>query len=250
MADARVFSAAAVQYRQARPGYPPALFDWLAALAPARNLAWDVGCGSGQATAELSRCFARVIANDPSAEQIAQAPALGNVDWRVAGGEDVVLDAGSVDLVLAASSLHWMDLDRFYPRAQHALKPGGVMAAIGYATTVLPAHIRPAIKTVFAPIGRYWSDAHRRAWAGYDRMPFPFTPVSLKDNPPPVVSVDLAWTLDQYLAYASTWSAMLEHRQATGLDLTPIAREALAPLWGEGTQPVSMPLVLKLGRRL
>lgn len=249
MADATVFGAAAATYQQARPGYPPALIDWLARLAPAQDLAWDVGCGSGQATLQLSRCFARVVANDPSAEQIAQAPALANVDWRVAGGEDVVLDAGSVDLVLAASSLHWMDLDRFYPCAHHALKPGGVMAAIGYAATVLPSHIRPVIKSLFAPIGRYWSDAHRRAWAGYDSMPFPFALVSLDNDPPPVMSLDLAWTLEQYLAYASTWSAMLEHRQATGIDLVPTARETLAPLWGTGTQPVSMPLVVKVGRK-
>ncbi len=122
------------------------------------------------------------------------------------------------------------------------------MAAIGYASTVIPAHIRPAIKAVFAPIGRYWSDAHRRAWAGYDGMPFPFEAVSLTDKPPPVRSLDLEWTLEQYLAYTSTWSAMLEHRQATGIDLMPVARETLAPLWGEGTQPVSMPLAVMAGR--
>ena len=39
------FSGHATHYRDARPLYPPALFDWLAAIAPARDLVWDAGWG-------------------------------------------------------------------------------------------------------------------------------------------------------------------------------------------------------------
>ena len=54
------FSAVAAQYAQARPEYPPALFDWIASVVPARELCWEAGCGSGQASRDLSRVFERV----------------------------------------------------------------------------------------------------------------------------------------------------------------------------------------------
>ena len=36
-------------YREARPTYSPKLFDWFASIAADRELAWDCGCGNGQA---------------------------------------------------------------------------------------------------------------------------------------------------------------------------------------------------------
>jgi hypothetical protein len=41
------FSARAGAYRTSRPGYPDALFAWLAELPARRDVAWDCGCGSG-----------------------------------------------------------------------------------------------------------------------------------------------------------------------------------------------------------
>lgn len=42
------FSGHASVYREARSGYPAALFDWLADAAPSRGFAWDARCGNGQ----------------------------------------------------------------------------------------------------------------------------------------------------------------------------------------------------------
>ena len=57
------FSAVAAQYAQARPDYPPALFDWVAAVAPAPGRCWEAGCGSGQATRGLA-AFLRPFTGD------------------------------------------------------------------------------------------------------------------------------------------------------------------------------------------
>ena len=73
--NAATFGQSADCYAQARPRYPPALFDWIAAIAPARVLAWDAGCGNGQATIDLASRFERVIGTDSSEEQIRLAPA-------------------------------------------------------------------------------------------------------------------------------------------------------------------------------
>ncbi len=67
------------------------LFDWLAQQAPDRELAWDAGCGNGQATAALAQRFARVIGTDPSANQIAEAEPRANIEYRVEPAEQPTL---------------------------------------------------------------------------------------------------------------------------------------------------------------
>ena len=44
-----LFSTQASDYARFRPKYPPSLYDYLAGIAPARGLAWDVGTGNGHA---------------------------------------------------------------------------------------------------------------------------------------------------------------------------------------------------------
>ncbi|MFN9029393.1 MAG: class I SAM-dependent methyltransferase [Betaproteobacteria bacterium] len=242
--NAVIFGAAAVRYAQARPRYPAAFFDWLCAQVPGHECAWDVGCGSGQATTALSAGFAKVIANDIDAQQLAQAPPLPNVQWINAPAEDTALAADSVDLALAASAIHWLDLDVFYPRLRRALRPGGVFVAVAYATTEVAAPLKAAIKEAFSPLAPYWSEGNRRIWRGYADLPFPFDVIEA-----PVFAIELEWSIDEYLAFASTWSAALLYRQATGLDVAVAARDRLAPLWGEGRQRIVMPLTMKAGRK-
>src|SRR6478672_2121464 len=93
------FSKQAATYARHRPGYPDALFSYLASVAPSCRLAWDCATGNGQAALALARYFDRVIAKDASAQQIAHASPRENVEFRVAMAEDSGLDAGSVDLV-------------------------------------------------------------------------------------------------------------------------------------------------------
>lgn len=66
------FSVVADVYAAARPEYPDALFDALAAVVPRTANVWEPGCGSGQATRGLAARFAHVHASDPSPQQIAQ----------------------------------------------------------------------------------------------------------------------------------------------------------------------------------
>jgi len=73
------FSATAAAYATFRPRYPDALFEWLAAIAPSRECAWDCATGSGQAASGLARHFEQVVATDPSAAQLAHAAAGDHV---------------------------------------------------------------------------------------------------------------------------------------------------------------------------
>ena len=57
------FSGHAALYADCRPSYPPALAE----ISPARKLALDCGCGSGQLSVLLADRFERVEATDASA---------------------------------------------------------------------------------------------------------------------------------------------------------------------------------------
>ena len=122
------FSGHAAAYAQARPTYPRELFQWLADQCLHHDLAWDVGCGNGQASLALAHHFERVHASDPSAEQIAAAPQDPRIHWRVEPAEHCSLHNHTVDLVTVAQAYHWFDAHRFCSEAQRVMRPGAVIA--------------------------------------------------------------------------------------------------------------------------
>src|SRR5512134_1391582 len=103
------FSKKAATYARARPVYPDALYERLAALAPGRALAWDCGTGSGQAAVALAAHFERVIATDASPQQIAHHFPHPRVHYAIARAEHAPLADGAVDLVTVAADVHWFD---------------------------------------------------------------------------------------------------------------------------------------------
>lgn len=75
-------------YARFRPGSPPALFDWIAARAPARAAAWDVGTGSGQAAAGLAERFEQVFATDVSEDlAVHVGEVVAQFEHRLAGSK-------------------------------------------------------------------------------------------------------------------------------------------------------------------
>jgi hypothetical protein len=77
------FASVARDYARFRPGYPPALFDFLADAAPDRDLAWD--CGTGIAAIPLAGRFRAVVATDASAAQLEQSSPHPRVTYRTLG---------------------------------------------------------------------------------------------------------------------------------------------------------------------
>jgi SAM-dependent methyltransferase len=118
-----------------RPPYPEAVFEKLLELAPRHDAALDIGCGPGKVSRPLTRSFASVVAVDPSQKMIALGQSLPdgrapNLLWINSLAEDARLDAKRFDLTVAAASIHWMDLDRLFPKLTVHAAPGHVFAAI------------------------------------------------------------------------------------------------------------------------
>lgn len=239
------FSSLAATYAQARPGYPDALFDWIAAQAPARGLAWDAACGSGQATRGLATRFDAVHASDASAEQVAQARAPGNVAFAVEPAERCSLGDATADAACVAQALHWFDMPAFFAECARVLRPGGLLVAWTYDDLRLDADLEPAVDAFRREILPWWPPERGLVGAGYARFAWPFEAVAVPD-----FSLEAEWPLARLLGYFSSYSATRRCRDATGVD--PVARHAgaIAAAWGdpEATRRLRWPLFVHARR--
>jgi SAM-dependent methyltransferase len=240
------FSQVAAGYAAHRPSYPAALIDFLAGLAPARHVAWDAGCGSGQLSRLLARPFERVIATDASADQIAQAVAHPQVEYRCAPADASGLPDGAVDLATAAQAAHWFDLSAYYAEVRRVVRPGGIMALISYGVVAtgdqLDAVIQPFYREVLA---RYWPPERRHVDEGYRALAFPFQELAT-----PALEIRLDWRLEDLVGYVGTWSAVWALERAEGPAPCAAFRRALADAWGAAAtvRPLRWPLALRVGR--
>lgn len=242
------FSRHAADYAAARPTYPEALFDWLSEACQHHELAWDAGCGNGQASLALAHHFQRVHASDPSEEQIAHAPEDARIHWRVEPAEACSLRDHSADLVTVAQAYHWFHHARFCAEATRVLRPGGVIALWCYGLT----HVDEAVDALFRRLyderlgDAYWPPERRHVENGYRDLPFPFEPIS----DVPRFTMRLDWTLAQYLAYLRSWSASQKYQRETGRDALTGLVDDFTAAWGDPalTRSVSWPLSLRAGR--
>jgi SAM-dependent methyltransferase len=241
------FSGHAALYAQARPTYPSALFDAIAAQAPARTLCWDAGCGNGQASVALAGLFQRVHATDPSSEQIDNAQPHARIDYAVGRAESCALPDGSVDLVTIAQALHWCDVAAFHAQVQRVLKPGGVIAEIGYGRLSVNAAIDAVYTRLYEDItAPYWPAERVHIDRRYADLAFPFQRIDLGELPP----MQQHWTLTQYLDYLDSWSAVNRYRKAHGHSPLDLVTEAFAEAWGDPDQQrvLTWELFVRVGR--
>jgi len=239
------FSSQADAYARYRPQYPAALYEWIALIAPGHDQAWDCGTGSGQAAMGLTRRFRSIIATDPSAQQIANAPAHPQIEYRVAPAEESGLADQSVDAITVAVALHWFDLDRFYAEVKRVLKPGGVIAAWGYTRP----RIAPEIDRVLAHydtvlLQDYWSPRLQLLRDQYRTIAFPCDEITA-----PEFTAETRWTPAELVGHLSSWSGTQAYRDAHGADPIDLIRAELEQAWGDAEQRlVRWPLFVRASR--
>jgi len=240
------FSARAAAYAAYRPRYPTPLVDFLADVASSTDVAWDCGCGSGQLSVDLARRFARVVATDASAQQLAQAVPHPRVEYRHAAAEGSGLPDGSIDLAVAAQAAHWFDLAAYYAEVRRVVEPGGVIALVTYAAMTITAEVDLVLHRFHTRrLGPYWPPERRWTEDGYRSLPFPFTEVGA-----PRFEMRVTWTLDQLLGYIETWSAVRALEAVEGQGDIETLHRLLAPRWGDEALPraVRWPVRVRVGR--
>ena len=118
-------------YDRGRPPYPPALWARLSGaglLEPGTRVV-ELGAGTGQATGPMLQAGARVTAVEPGpalAERLRRTWPAAQV--RVGTAESVSLPPAAFDLAVAATAVHWFDLDVVLPKLHRALVPAGHVA--------------------------------------------------------------------------------------------------------------------------
>lgn len=128
------FNAVPEIYDRIRPGYPAALYDTFFALLPVRPAIVEVGPGTGQATADLLRRGARVVAVEIGGDLAAclQRKLGANRGLEVvhASFEAAQLPHGAYDAVVSATAYHWIPAPTRLEKPIGVLKPNGILAVI------------------------------------------------------------------------------------------------------------------------
>lgn len=271
MGDARLLftsPAVASAYARVRPSYPQHVFERIAEYADAhgagRERALDVATGTGQAAGGLARVYSAVVGVDASPAQVAAAvPPAPNVTFAVGTAEALAQPDASADCVCVAEALHWFDRPAFWREAARVLRPGGVVAVLGYAAVRFPG--APAADEMYnalfdGTLGPYWHPNKRLVddlYRGCEPPAPPFADVQRLDG----LTIEREWSVDDALGYAHSWSGLATFLAAHGVargglgdpvaELEPRLRAAVGP--GEGGAPPTFravwPLTLILARK-
>lgn len=239
------FSSHAKAYAQFRPHYPVELFTHLLGLVTTKNAAWDCGTGNGQVAGVLADHFREVFATDISRQQINEAVQKSNISYSVQPAEKTGFASGRFDLVTAAQAIHWFRFDAFYAEAKRTLKPGGIIAVIGYGLVQTDPAIQPIIDHFYTKIiGPYWDAERHYIDEAYQTIPFPFEEIFL-----PAFQMVYQWSFEQLIGYIGTWSAVKHYIKQNNEDPVLIIKDALRSAWGN--QPAHsfiFPVLARVGR--
>ena len=240
------FNAGGADYARYRPQYPAELAAFLTQMALGRDLALDVGCGSGQLTGQLAAGFSRVLGLDPSIDQLRHASGPANVDYLQANAEYLPVTDASVDLITAAQAAHWFDLPAFYAQVQRVAKPQALLALISYGVLQLEAGLNECFAHFYTQqIGAYWPPERQLVDSGYATLEFPFSELRA-----PAFAIELNWDLPALLGYIATWSAVRQAREAGRDQMLAEFAEQMARLWGQPAQVRRLywPINMRIGR--
>lgn len=124
-----------VEPYEARPAYPEALVDAVSALAPPNARVLDVGAGLGHLALPLAARGLDVTALEPAVhmlQRLERKAAAARVALTTLHGkaEALPFDAESVDLVVLADALHFMDSERAAREIARVLTRRGALAVL------------------------------------------------------------------------------------------------------------------------
>lgn len=239
-----LFSEQSRQYALYRPSYPDALFAFILSHVKDRKTAWDCGTGNGQVAVKLSDYFETVYATDLSRNQLANATKRKNIIYQAMQAEEASFPGIQFDLITIAQAIHWFQFETFYQRVREHLKPGGLIAVIGYhVITISPACDKVINRLYSDELGNYWDPERKFIDEHYRSVPFPF-----EEIPSPAFTHNAVWTFDQLIGYLNTWSAVKHYITKDRQNPVDSISSELREAWGQGSKEVQFPVFVRLGK--
>ena len=134
-------------YHRYRHGYPEPVISAIARIFSLsdRDVAVDLGCGTGQLTLPLAARVRAVVGVDPEPDMLMRArraageAGVMNVSWMVGADTDIgairaLLGGGKVGAVTVGQALHWMNHPALFSGARPLFRPGGGIAVVTNGT--------------------------------------------------------------------------------------------------------------------
>jgi len=238
------FSNNSSKYAQFRPKYPAKLFRFLESLVEEKEAAWDCGTGNGQVAGELANFFKRVDATDISQQQLENAVKLSNINYSLQPAEKTNFPDNSFDLITVAQAIHWFEFSQFYKEVNRTLKPGGIIAVIGYGLFKSNDQTNDLIDHFYRDIVEpYWDPERRYLDDGYRSILFPFGEIQTPD-----LEMEFSWDFEHLIGYLKTWSAVKHFQSKNGYDPVDAISGGLRTAFGE-RRVVKFPLFLRVGQK-
>ena len=206
------------------------------------EVALDVGCGSGVSTKALVGLARQCIGLEPAEAMVKWASKIvRSAEFVVGAAEAIPLFDRSVDLITAAGSLNYANLEMFFLEAGRVLRPDGVLVVYD-----------------FAPGKRFRSDSNLGEWFARfeDRYPPPrsegrqLSPEILADISPAFrvecqerFEIGLELTQGAYVDYVLTETnvAAAVRNGIAHSEIKTWCAETLATVWSGGEREVVFP---------
>jgi len=142
------FGKTAADYGKHRAGFPPELFDRLAAMGIVRAgmRALDLGTGTGTIARSLAERGCESTGLDRSAPLMEEARRIDRtagitVRYVEAAAEDTGFPEASFDLVIAGECWHWFDGPRAAREARRVVRRGGSLVIAHFDWIPLPGNV-------------------------------------------------------------------------------------------------------------
>jgi len=242
-------------YSQNRPEYPDSIYNEILAYAQHEKtkkygVCLDVACGTGQATLALTRYFDRVIGIDHLDTQLQNAIKRDNIEYRKSTAEEIDqigFTPNSFDLITVAQAAHWFDINKFYDAVDKLLKPGGTLAIWGYGVNSLNNEEadRYFVDNYYkGVIDKYWELGREHLDNEYMSIPLPKYPAERRKT-----SMSKIMTVDGFLGYLNTWSALIKYRKVNSDDPLLAVKKTLKQIFGNESIKVTWPLFVILAKK-
>lgn len=202
--------------------------------------ALDVGCGAGLSTKALEGHARQRIGLEPAESMLGWTGEVApGADFVVGTAEALPIESGSIDLMTAAGSLNYVNLDRFLPEAARVLARGGVLAVYDFS---------PGNRFADSPALAKWTEAFHARYPKPESEARPLDPAILAGLDPGRFALTASRTftipitlvprfyVDYMLTETNVAAAV---RRGTPIEeIRGWCEETLAPVWEGRERPV------------